>query len=652
MEPRDLEQIDTFLGMVGKTSLLDYYELDAGVSTDLVEKAIKRRRGWAQGQQANPKFRNEALWLIKNNALLRRVLVEHRETYVEELSSRSELKNLQVLSLFIKGTLAGGTLTADAEQAILRQARTMGLNDETTNRQIETLLKETGARRAAADEPETGTASFVDYYGLIEIDASATLDEIESAHRAKYRWARTLKDKDRVTRLYAHLDEAWRVLKDPLRRAQYDAIYRAQQEGRQTGAVAEDIQGFLPGRTAPPPPALEDAPTVAAPIRPPPTRRRPPPPPPGVDSSRSLSFGGGLSTERTEETASGSTSAPPVRPPRPPEGIRTLGLSSSKRQRGGPRLSVASPELIVIEVGRSPVQQSILVKNTGRGQMQGRASSDRDWLELGQTRLDPSAAEQELPFTVHPRRMPRAKSVALVTIVTDHGERRAITVRVEKKRSQAPLFLVGALVLAAATGAGLWASGLLGGPGVLGEESTLTVRVDPLAEAIIVDGKQIGSGRQASKVGGFPIGKPFVVSATHDGFVTAEKTVTIQAGAVELLELDLELENPLDAPPTSGLEPVPVDLELFDLAINSRQEGITRCLLDANRAAGGTTRTLTMDVYIDSKGKLIYLSGADMPGSSVRCLRRHLRTAQFPLLDGDYAVVEGHTMTVSLPAPE
>ena len=242
--------------------------------------------------------------------------------------------------------------------------------------------------------------------------------------------------------------------------------------------------------------------------------------------------------------------------------------------------------------------------------------------------------------------------MALVTIVTDHGERRAITVRVEKKRSQAPLFLVGALVLAAATGAGLWASGLLGGPGVLGVESTLTVRVDPLAEAIIVDGKQIGSGRQASKVGGFPIGEPFVVSATHDGFVTAEKTVTIQAGAVELLELNLELENPLDAPPTSGLEPVPVDLELFDLAINSRQEGITRCLLDANRAAGGTTRTLTMDVYIDSKGKLIYLSGADMPGSSVRCLRRHLRTAQFPLLDGDYAVVEGHTMTVSLPAPE
>ena len=62
-----------------------------------------------------------------------------------------------MLGLFIKGTLAGGTLTADAEQAILRQARTMGLSDELTNRQIEALLAETGARRAVADEPETGS---------------------------------------------------------------------------------------------------------------------------------------------------------------------------------------------------------------------------------------------------------------------------------------------------------------------------------------------------------------------------------------------------------------------------------------------------------------------------------------------------------------
>ena len=52
MEPRDLEQIDTFLGMVGRTSLLDYYGLEADCSDEAVDKAVKGRRGWAQGQQA------------------------------------------------------------------------------------------------------------------------------------------------------------------------------------------------------------------------------------------------------------------------------------------------------------------------------------------------------------------------------------------------------------------------------------------------------------------------------------------------------------------------------------------------------------------------------------------------------------------------
>jgi len=646
MEPRDLEQIDTFLGMVGRTSLLDYYGLEATCSDEAVDKAIKGRRGWAQGQQANPKFRNEALWLIKNNALLRRVLVEKREAYVKELATRSESKNLQVLTLFIKGTLAGGTLTADAEQAILRQARTMGLKDDATHRQIETLLKDTGARRAPSDEPETGAANFVDYYDLIGVALGASLDEIESAHRAKYRWARSLRDKERVTRLYADLDEAWRVLKEPLRRAQYDAVYRGQMEGRPAAAAAKDIQGFLPGHTeassGKSSSAPEDSTPVSADKTPP--RRKAPPRPPAVGRDRSLGFSG----QPTEEAT-----APPVRPPKPPDGIRTLGLNTGKRRRAGPRLAVASPELLVLEVGRSPLEHGIIVRNTGRGAMRGRANSDRDWLKIERSRLDPDAAEQEVRFTIHPKRMPRPKSVALVTLVTDHGERRAITIRVEKKRSLFGLFLVGMVLVATAAGAALWASGWLSPQGA--KDTPLTIHVDPTAEAIYVDEIQVGSGSKAVVTSGYLLNQPVMVRATHDGFETATATVTVIENQPATVNLHLQLTDPLHTGPAEGLTPVDVDPELFGLAVKPRLRGLGACIAGASPALAGQKLTLNADVYVDSQGKLLYIASSDPNLEStenLECVRRHLRAAQFPLLDGDYAVVKGHELKVTVPSAD
>ena len=644
MDPRDLDQIDTFLGMVGRTSLLDYYELDAAASSDEADKAIKSRRGWAQGQQANPKYRNEALWLIKNNGLIRRVLIEQREAYVQDLKSRTQSKNLQVLTLFIKGTLAGGTLTADAEEAILRQARAMGLDDDTTQRHIETLLKDTGAQRAASADHETASGSFVDYYDLLGVLQAATLEEIESAHRAKYRWARTLRDKDRVTRLYADLDEAWRVLKDPARRAQYDVLYSASTDGQPVGASPKDIQGFLPGRTQGPSqaaPASSDEPPVAAPRKEAP-RRKGPPAPPAVGKDRSLGFSG----QPTEEAG-----APPVRAPKPPEGIRTLGLTTGKTRRAGPRLGIASPELIVLGVGRAPVQHSIVVRNTGRGAMRGRAHSDRDWLKLERSRLDPDAAEQELRFTVDPKQMPRATSVALVTVVTDHGERRAITVRVEKKRSRLGAVVVGMVLLASAIGGGLWASGVLGPQGA--QDTPLTIIVDPTAEAIYVDDTQVGNGAKAVVTSGYVLNEPVTVRAVHDGFETASATVLVTEGQPATVNLQLRLIDPLDTAPGDELSPVDVDPELFSLAVRPRLAGIGACLADASPELAGQKLSLRADVYVDSKGKLLYVASSDAKlraESNLDCVRRHLRAAQFPLLDGDYAVVKGHELKVTVPS--
>ena len=111
MDPRDLKEVDTLLGTVGKTSLFEYYEVDPHSEDDVLDQAVKKRRSWAQGQQANPKFRTEALWLIKHNALVRRVMVDHRGEYLREIEQRVQRQRLKELSTFIRGTLASGKLT-------------------------------------------------------------------------------------------------------------------------------------------------------------------------------------------------------------------------------------------------------------------------------------------------------------------------------------------------------------------------------------------------------------------------------------------------------------------------------------------------------------------------------------------------------------
>ena len=106
MDRRDFDQIEKFLGTVGKPSLFEYYAVDPEADAAAVEEALKKKRGWAQGQQGNPKFRAEAMWVIKNMALVRKALVEERADYLKEVRSKDASRNIEILTLFIKGALA------------------------------------------------------------------------------------------------------------------------------------------------------------------------------------------------------------------------------------------------------------------------------------------------------------------------------------------------------------------------------------------------------------------------------------------------------------------------------------------------------------------------------------------------------------------
>jgi hypothetical protein len=148
MSTAGFEEIDRFLAEVGRESLFDYYGASPDAEDAELSSLISARRRWAQAQQANPKFRNEARWLIRNQAAIKNALLEERAAYRQHLDEGAEDKNLELLSLFIRGTMFSGRFTPDAEQAIRRQAERLAIPEEVLNQRIEELLQQNDAVRA------------------------------------------------------------------------------------------------------------------------------------------------------------------------------------------------------------------------------------------------------------------------------------------------------------------------------------------------------------------------------------------------------------------------------------------------------------------------------------------------------------------------
>lgn len=636
MDSRDLEQIESFLGMVGKASLFAYYDLGHDAPDAAVEATLKKRRAWAQGQQANPKYRAEALWLIKNNALLRRTLLQNRRDYVGHVANAQARQSLQKLEPFMRGTLAGGVLTSEAEQAILRQGQQLGLQESQVREALGRLVQEVGARRKGQPAPERPKAApkaakkpaspFKDYYGILGVPPDADRASLEAAHKQKYRSARNRRDKQAVSALYADLDEAWRVLTDPVRKASYDAQWRAAQAGIRSPDVSSDvveISGFLP------PPVKPKSETPSKPPQratPPAQAPRATPPP--------------LATPTPMQAPVPTEEAPPRRgPPPKPEGIggRTLGLGSSRRpRRATPRLAVASPEVISLTLSRKPESFSVVVKNIGDGRMAGRITVDKDWLELSRSRLDPDAEQQEIDLTINPSDLASRRETGLLTIVTEHGERKTITINAERKGISPAIVLGGVVGLLGAVGVS--AMLLMGGGGA---ETDLVIMVEPMADVVEINGQRVGDGALVELTEGFPIGEPFVLSTRLQGFSSDERQVVAEEGERNELRVTLNPE-PKSRP---AAEPdAEVNVEALDKAIARRAASLGDCL------PAGAAVTATGDIALGPTGELLFLKldPASLPNSeAAACVERQLHLVDYPGHGGTLALIEGHSIPIT-----
>jgi hypothetical protein len=149
-------EIASFLRLVGHSTLFDYYDLAKDAASEDTRASLDERRRWAQSQQSNPKFQEEARWLIRHHALVATVLLDRRELYLKRIEQHRLQKTLDLLTLFVRGALRGETLSAEAESVVLDQARSLGVPGDIAQEHITRALKERGATRGApqALEPQ------------------------------------------------------------------------------------------------------------------------------------------------------------------------------------------------------------------------------------------------------------------------------------------------------------------------------------------------------------------------------------------------------------------------------------------------------------------------------------------------------------------
>ena len=95
-------EIECFLKRVEQPSLYAYLQLSEDADASAVMGVLKARRQWAQGQQCNPRHRDEAVWLIRNLRRVLAALTQQRAAYDASLARAQRKRTIAHVAHFIE----------------------------------------------------------------------------------------------------------------------------------------------------------------------------------------------------------------------------------------------------------------------------------------------------------------------------------------------------------------------------------------------------------------------------------------------------------------------------------------------------------------------------------------------------------------------
>ncbi len=585
MDARDLQQIDAFLTDLGQASLLEYYGVTADTPSDEVKARIKAKRSWAQAQQANPKFRFQALWLIKNNSLVQRVLTAEMKAYVEAVAARERDRKLQMLDLFVQGSLVSGKLSSESEAAIRRQASEMGLTESETTRYLEEKVGQDDQEdlfepaRPATAPPE---AESVDYYELLRITPQATAEEVEDAYRERYRWARTLKDLQRANEIYLQLEQAWRILSDITRRRDYDDQRRKQSRAASAPQQAPQVPSALRATSTA---ASEPTPSPSGGAALDDDLEREPPSEIRLGRPQWAQEAQGSSAPVSPPPQSAQAPMPkqpalePPSTPTPPPDFQSRTFQPGTPEAPAkpshtPQLSVEGSDQISLGLLFKPVVRTITVRNTGKGRLRGNVASSQPWLQVTPRTLHLKQESQVVELRAFPGRLPGRSGRARVTISTTHGERWATNVDAYKRRIGR--IFGGVITLLLLLLLVLYRHGCLGPQPEDPIHTILQIEVDPPGATIMLNDKMAGKGPEKLFFDPVQPGAPLelrvehvdrepyvenMVFVDHQRIRRSVKLVSTGLGPSYAIDSDTERKltssNAAPAPPPAPPQPTP-----------------------------------------------------------------------------------------------
>lgn len=602
MPNREFEALHRDLDRFGHGDLYSYLGLTPGADAANVEAAVRTKRSWAQGQQANPKHRQQAIWFIKSTAAVRRSLIDNGRAYNAFLSAQRSGAAASTLRAQLDTVLKTdrGVLRRDVEDRLYAEAIAAGVPSDQADRTIAEAVDAAGGMR----EVDLEAAAFVDLYDFLGSERSAPLSDLRAVVD---QLGATIPENDpehgtlRVVR-------GWLATADLRHRydARWDAEVGAAVPGLGSGGDAE--RQLQAGDS--PPLSLrgggeEEAPTTLL-------LRDAPPAPPGNLGGKTLSMGSASAPQRS-----------------PRHSIRLVVDGTTERH---------------VELGSKPESLSLLVRNAGDGRMHGRVVSDRPWVSVSPDRLDPTKSEQEITVTIDPSGMKRDRSVALVTVIADRGGRRAITIHARRKRVPwgAVAGAVGLIALVA-VGANFSAlqQWMAGPPEVVAPTGRLSVQVDPPAGEIHIDNKLITSDGTLPPRDGLPLDRPVRVKVVLDGFQVWEEEVQLTEGELTRLEPELVLTDSMDYEPDAEAVEGQMDRRAVRAAVRGRREALQACVETHDPPHSGDFE-VPFDAVVRNVGHIagIAFTGEQAPSAAAQqCIRRELRALRLPLFQGDYDVL-------------
>lgn len=604
MDARDFDEIERFLTSVGKATLFEYLGVTEDAEDEGIDAALHKRRSWAQGQQSNPKYRTEAIWLIKNMGLIKRVLIAERGGYLGELQQREQGRKLQILKQYIVGSLAEGRLSRRDRQGVLQQARALGLAEDIAKQALDELVAQTGAQV----EGEAPTA-FVDHYLTLGLRPDADYNALYTSYRQRLEQLRHTLDRQLAEEQRDALELAWKVLSDPAAREAFD-----QERRLALGAPAPARPAGLPEPAGPGP--IARAPEPPAPVERPTAPLTP-------EGRPRLAF-----VEQPKATD--------------PEPRPLVQAPSSERDTLRPspslgRFTIEPAGTLPLTLGRSAQTVTMRVRRVGAEAAPCRIFVERAWVQVEPRTLSGPAGEHVVQITVDPSKMERDSAVAIITVLSElTGQRATLTLDV-KRPARAPLGRIAAAAAALLSLAGAGAWWLTRPPPDAGPPSgVLVVQVDPPAGEITVNG-EILSTSGALRLDSDLHGTPLTVGVQLDGFAPVQEKLTVGSGETVTLTPSLELIDKMDFIPPKDEPPAAIDEAKARAALDATAAAGAACLAAHGPGAPGSAVRVTATLLSTHDGWIrgMRLQEANLDRGALRaCLRRVVRATRLPFVNG------------------